>query len=106
MDSEPRFAASLETLHEEARKATGLDDFGDPAYREGLAVLLESLDEDANLSPLGRAISPGADREDPRHAPARRAAAEGAPGGARRSPSAGRSSSPAWCEPAARRSTT
>jgi hypothetical protein len=59
MGSELRFGASLEALHEQARKATGLDDFGDPAYREGLAVLLESLDEDANLSPLGRAIHRG-----------------------------------------------
>jgi hypothetical protein len=53
------FAASLEALHDEARKSTGLDDFGDPCYREGLSVLLESLDEDDELSPLGRSIHRG-----------------------------------------------
>jgi len=59
MGDEPSFAASLEALHDEARKAAGLDDFGDASYREGLAVLLASLDEDANLSPVGRAIHRG-----------------------------------------------
>jgi hypothetical protein len=53
------FADSRDALHEEARKATGLDDFGDPSYQEGLAILLESLDEDENLSPLGRGIYRG-----------------------------------------------
>ncbi|MEE8166823.1 MAG: sulfotransferase [Myxococcota bacterium] len=53
------FKASIDDLHEEARKATGLDDFGDDPYREALDVLTESLDEDDNLSPLGRAIHRG-----------------------------------------------
>ena len=50
------FAESIEDFHEKARKQTGFDDFGDPSYREGLEVLLQSLDEDPNLSPVGQAI--------------------------------------------------
>ena len=53
------FEASIDDLHEEARKATGLDDFGDPSYLEGLTVLAESLDEDDHLSPMGTAIYQG-----------------------------------------------
>jgi Ni/Co efflux regulator RcnB len=53
------FTASIDDLHEEARKATGLDDFGDPSYLEGLTVLSESLDEDDQLSPLGVMIYRG-----------------------------------------------
>lgn len=49
-------AESIDDFHETARSQTGLDDFGDPSYREGLEILLQSLDEDANLSPVGRAI--------------------------------------------------
>src|SRR3954464_6652134 len=36
---------------EEARKSTGLSDFGPGNFREGLDVLLRSLAEDAKLSP-------------------------------------------------------
>ena len=57
-DSET-FAGSIDALHDDARKAAGLDDFGEPSYREGLEILLASLDEDDNLSPLGRAIYRG-----------------------------------------------
>ena len=46
-------------MHEKARASTGLDDFGDSAYRAGLRTLLEALDEDSNLSPGGRAIFQG-----------------------------------------------
>jgi len=53
------FAASNDALHEEARQETGLDDFGDPSYGKGLEVLLASLDEDSDLSPLGREIYRG-----------------------------------------------
>jgi Ni/Co efflux regulator RcnB len=59
MAGDESFETSLEALHEEARTSTGLDDFGDPSYREGLEILLASLDEDENLSPLGRAIYRG-----------------------------------------------
>ncbi|RDV06316.1 sulfotransferase [Sphingorhabdus pulchriflava] len=38
------FAASFDQLHEEAIEATGLNDFGDPVYREGLEALLAARD--------------------------------------------------------------
>ena len=53
------FVASSDAFHEDACKETGLDDFGDPSYGEGLEVLLTSLDEDDNLSPLGSAVYRG-----------------------------------------------
>lgn len=45
---------SAQGLLDAARKATGLDDFGDPAFREGLDVLLETYETSADLSPAGR----------------------------------------------------
>ncbi|MFN8037558.1 MAG: sulfotransferase [Acidimicrobiia bacterium] len=61
MDASPaeRFAGSEEALHEEASRATGLEDFGDPTYHGALGVLLESLDRDADLSETGRMIFRG-----------------------------------------------
>jgi hypothetical protein len=53
------FAQAEEALHEEARDTAGLDDFGDPSYLEGLRALLQSLDENDNLSAMGRAIMRG-----------------------------------------------
>ena len=47
---------TVEDLHASATKITGLDDFGDSGYREGLAVLLESYAADAALTPLGNAV--------------------------------------------------
>lgn len=47
------FLASEEALHSEARDACGLEDFGDADYLEGLRALLESLDRDAALNPIG-----------------------------------------------------
>ncbi|EXG81530.1 sulfotransferase domain protein [Cryptosporangium arvum DSM 44712] len=47
---------TVEDLHASATKITGLDDFGDDDYREGLAVLLESYAADAALTPLGNAV--------------------------------------------------
>lgn len=44
---------SLEELHAEATRATGLDDFGDPGYREGLQILLDSYQHDAGLTAAG-----------------------------------------------------
>jgi hypothetical protein len=37
-----------------ARRRSGLDDFGDPSFRIPLRVLLEALEREAGLSPLGR----------------------------------------------------
>lgn len=44
---------TVEDLHASARRITGLDDFGDDPYRDGLAVLLASYAEDAALTPAG-----------------------------------------------------
>jgi hypothetical protein len=52
-------SGSIEEFHSAACDETGLDDFGDPSYRAGLEILLQSLDEDDNLSPLGKAIYRG-----------------------------------------------
>ena len=46
-----------DALHEAARAATGLVDFGSDGYREGLRRLLHSWDADAELSPEGRAAA-------------------------------------------------
>lgn len=40
-----------------ACKKTGLDDFGDSGFREGLTVLLQSLQEDAKLNTMGRILA-------------------------------------------------
>jgi hypothetical protein len=42
------------SLHEAAMKQTGLDDFGDSSYREGLRVLLSALDTDLKLTGVYR----------------------------------------------------
>jgi hypothetical protein len=42
------------SLIEAARTRTGLDDLGDESFRTGLRVLLASLEDEAQLTPLGR----------------------------------------------------
>ena len=42
------------TLLDKARAQTGLEDFGDDSFREGLKVLLRSYETDAQLSFIGR----------------------------------------------------
>ena len=44
----------LDQFCDAARKATGLDDFGDPSYRVGLRVLLRSLRREMKLTVIGR----------------------------------------------------
>src|SRR3569623_1131534 len=47
----------LQSLLDEAcRQAGGRSDFGDASFREGLDVLCQSLEAEANLSPLGRQL--------------------------------------------------
>ena len=41
----------------DARKKTGLQDFGDEGFRDGLRVLLHSLKQDANLNTMGRVLA-------------------------------------------------
>jgi hypothetical protein len=48
---------SIDDLHAAATKITGLDDFGADDYRAGLAVLLESYERDAHLTPWGNKVS-------------------------------------------------
>ncbi len=45
------------TLCERARRATGLEDFGDPWFREPLGVLLDALEREAAMHTLGRVIA-------------------------------------------------
>lgn len=53
----PLIPLRSDALHEAARRETGLDDFGPAHYREGLTRLLESLETEAALSPLGRSVA-------------------------------------------------
>lgn len=48
---------SIDELRASATALTGLDDFGDDGYREGLAVLLESYGRDAALTPWGNRVT-------------------------------------------------
>ncbi|MET7771837.1 sulfotransferase [Nocardia sp. NPDC005366] len=48
---------TIDDLHASATKVVGLEDFGDPGYREGLHVLLESYAKDAELTPLGNKVN-------------------------------------------------
>ena len=51
------FVESEDALHDAARKTVGFDDFGDPAYLEGLRVLLEAYDREAKFTPFGRMMA-------------------------------------------------
>jgi hypothetical protein len=44
-------------LLESARRRTGLDDFGDDFFREGLARLVDALEREARLTPMGRVMA-------------------------------------------------
>jgi hypothetical protein len=46
-------------LLDEARRQTGLTDFGDDGFREGLRVLLAALEDEADLTLLGRMSARG-----------------------------------------------
>jgi hypothetical protein len=47
---------TVEDLHASATRLTGLDDFGDEAYLEGLEVLLKSYADEADLTPVGNKV--------------------------------------------------
>lgn len=55
----PQFVAPLSagTLLDEAKALTGLSDFGDDGFEEGLRVLVDALNSEANLTLTGRLIS-------------------------------------------------
>jgi hypothetical protein len=48
---------SVEDLHASATRMTGLADFGVDDYSDGLAVLLESYESEADLTSLGRRVA-------------------------------------------------
>ncbi|WP_127782891.1 sulfotransferase [Rhodococcus sp. X156] len=48
---------TVEDLHASASRLTGLDDFGDQGYLEGLRVLLDSYITEAELTPLGSKVA-------------------------------------------------
>lgn len=47
---------TVDEVVSKAAAETGLDDLGDPAWREGLEVLLDSVDHEAELNDVGRMI--------------------------------------------------
>lgn len=49
----------IETLLARAREQAGLEDFGDATFRDGLERLVEGLEADASLSPIGRMAAEG-----------------------------------------------
>ncbi len=59
MTTSPSFAASEAALHHEAAALAGCDDFGDPAYREGLRVVLDAYDREAKFHDPGRQAARG-----------------------------------------------
>ncbi|MFN2378243.1 MAG: SDR family NAD(P)-dependent oxidoreductase [Candidatus Binatia bacterium] len=54
-----RTSLDFDSLLAAARRKTGLEDFGDPYFREPLRVLLASLENEAGLHALGRAVMRG-----------------------------------------------
>lgn len=54
MDIPRNFASGMDQLHQQASETMALEEFGDPAYRSALQVLLNSYDATAQLSDMGR----------------------------------------------------
>ena len=52
-----RFVDAEDALHETAMAMSGHDDFGDPAYRQGLRVLLQAMDAECPMTPQGRVFA-------------------------------------------------
>jgi hypothetical protein len=52
------FELSAERLVEEAHQRTGLEDLGGDTYRDGLDRLVEGIQTEARLNPLGEAMTP------------------------------------------------
>jgi hypothetical protein len=55
----PVLTLDVSSLAAQAQEATGLDDFGDDDWREGLERLLPAFREEARLNDLGNTIVPG-----------------------------------------------
>ena len=56
MDQIPNVSFDIDSLLAEARRKSGLTDFGDEAFLEPLQVLTESLEKEAQLNAVGRFI--------------------------------------------------
>src|SRR3546814_13643884 len=54
-----RWRDRFDALHEDAVAATGHEDFGDGAYREGLRVLLDALDDNPPARPATEPAATG-----------------------------------------------
>ncbi|BAL87382.1 hypothetical protein AMIS_21620 [Actinoplanes missouriensis 431] len=52
-DTDRTDVGTMDDLHASATRMTGLDDFGEPSYREGLGRLLSAYREEAGLTPAG-----------------------------------------------------
>jgi len=52
-----RTALDEESLIAAARKECGLTEFGDESFREPLRILIDSLENEANLNPVGRMLT-------------------------------------------------
>ncbi len=50
----PQFSLDHRSILDEAIRRTGLDDYGDDEFREPLRLLLQCLDTESHLTPLGR----------------------------------------------------
>ena len=50
----------VDQLIENACTTTGLSDFGDPGFRDGLEVLVDGLDNEAQLTEIGQLVAEGA----------------------------------------------
>ncbi|MCP4035452.1 MAG: sulfotransferase [bacterium] len=55
----PEVSLDEASLLAEAQANTGLDDFGDPIFRDGLRRLLESVEREGRLTAIGRLIAHG-----------------------------------------------
>jgi Sulfotransferase family len=55
--AERQNVGTVEDLRESASRLTGLADFGEDDYSDGLAVILESYERDADLTSLGRKVA-------------------------------------------------
>ncbi len=53
----PQFSLNEERLLDAARAQAGLDDFGDDGFREPLRHFVDSLEAEADLTPIGRTIA-------------------------------------------------
>jgi hypothetical protein len=56
VDVPHRKSSRASELMKQARTATGLDDFGDDSFREGLEILIASADTEARLTERGKAV--------------------------------------------------